>query len=257
MPSAFQLKHITCRFGNLAAVDDVSLEIQTGESVALIGPSGSGKTTLLRTLNTMRGPESGSVSVFGESIAGFGAKDFRKLRSRIAFIPQHLGLVPNLSVLQNVILGRGGKRGTIRSLRDIIAPSKIDVREIHEILDRVGIEEKLYSRTDRLSGGQQQRVAIARALFQKPEAILADEPVSAVDPARARDTVQLLSSLSEEEGFTLVVSLHNLELAHEYFPRLVGVRAGKLVFDAAPDDIPEAEMTALYELSESEMMVDA
>ncbi|MCL4112226.1 UNVERIFIED_CONTAM: hypothetical protein GTU68_016518 [Idotea baltica] len=257
MPPAFQLENITCRFGELAAVDDVFLEIADGERVALIGPSGSGKTTLLRALNTMRAPESGNVSVFGDSVTNFRAKDLRKLRSRIAFIPQHLGLVPNISVLQNVVLGRGGKRSTLRSLRDMIFPSKSDVLEIHEILDRVGIEEKLYDRTDRLSGGQQQRVAIARALFQKPEAILADEPVSAVDPARARDTVQLLSTLSEEENFTLVVSLHNLELARDFFPRLVGLRSGKVVVDAAPETIPESEMTALYELTESEMMTDA
>lgn len=257
MPPAFQLEKITCHFGDLAAVDDVSLEISDGERVALIGPSGSGKTTLLRTLNTMRAPESGTVSVFGDPVTNFGAKDLRKLRSRIAFIPQHLGLVPNISVLQNVILGRGGKRSTLRSLRDMIFPSKSDVLEIHEILDRVGIEEKLYARTDQLSGGQQQRVAIARALFQKPEAILADEPVSAVDPARARDTVQLLSTLSKEENFTLVVSLHNLELAREFFPRLVGLRSGKIVVDAAPETIPESDMKALYELTESEMMTDA
>ncbi|MDA7597857.1 phosphonate ABC transporter ATP-binding protein [bacterium] len=257
MPRAFQVENITCRFGELAAVDDVSLEISEGERVALIGPSGSGKTTLLRTLNTMRAPVSGTVSLFGDSVLQFGARDLRKLRSRIAFIPQHLGLVPNISVLQNVILGRGGKRSTLRSLRDMIFPSKEDVREIHEILDRVGIEEKLYARTDQLSGGQQQRVAIARALFQKPEAILADEPVSAVDPARARDTVQLLSTLSKEENFTLVVSLHNLELAREFFPRLVGLRSGKIVVDAAPETIPESDMKALYELTESEMMTDA
>ena len=255
--SAFELEGISCRFGPFTAVDEVSLQVGAGEQVALIGPSGSGKTTLLRTLNTIRAPDRGTVSVFGSDVADFGARELRRLRSRIAFIPQDLGLVPNLSVLQNVILGSGGNRGTLRSLRDLVLPAESDTLRIHEILERVGIEEKLYARTDTLSGGQQQRVAIARALFQDPEALLADEPVSSVDPARARDTVALLVELSREQGFTLCVSLHNLELAREYFPRLVGLRRGKVTFDGASDSIPEAELTALYELEAEEMMKDA
>lgn len=254
---AFDLEGVTCRFSDLVAVDDVTLRIESAERVALIGPSGSGKTTLLRMLNTIRAPDRGAVSVFGDDVAGFGTEALRKLRSRIAFIPQHLGLVPNLTVLQNVILGSGGKRGTFRSLRDLVFPAKTDVSEIHGILERVGIEEKLYTRTDKLSGGQQQRVAIARALFQKPEALLADEPVASVDPARARDTVKLLTELSEEQEFTLVVSLHNLELARDFFPRLVGLRSGKLVVDADPNQLADAELEALYDLAADEMMEDA
>lgn len=255
--SAFELERITCRFGQFTAVDEVSLRIESGEQVALIGPSGSGKTTLLRTLNTIRAPDRGTVSVFGDDVSGYGVRELRKLRSRIAFIPQDLGLVPNLSVLQNVVLGSGGRRGTWRSLRDLVLPAKADVLRIHELLERVGIEEKLYARTDTLSGGQQQRVAIARSLFQQPEALLADEPVSSVDPARARDTVALLVELSREKGFALCVSLHNLELAREYFPRLVGLRRGQVRFDGAPGAIPETEMAALYELEAEEMMKDA
>ncbi len=257
MPSAFHLDQVTSRYGDLAAVDGVSLEVEAGEQVAFIGPSGSGKTTLIRLLNTMQLPDEGSVSVFGAPVSGFGVESLRQLRSRIATIPQHLGLVPNLSVLQNVILGRGGKRSTLGSIRDLILPSKPEIQRIHEVLDRVGIEEKLYARTSSLSGGQQQRVAIARALFQNPEVFLADEPVSAVDPARAKDTVQLLTELSRESGFTLCVSLHHLELAKEFFPRLVGMRKGKVVFDGAPDSLDKEELAALYQLSDDEMMVDA
>lgn len=251
---AFGLDGVTCRFGNFVAVDDVALRIEPNERVALIGPSGSGKTTLLRTLNTIRAPDRGAVSVFGSDVSGFGPAALREIRSQIAFIPQDLGLVPNLTVLQNTILGSGGRRGTLRSLRDLLFPTKQDVLEIHEILERVGIEEKLYHRTDKLSGGQQQRVAIARALFQKPRALLADEPVSSVDPARARDTVRLLCELSEEKKFTLCVSLHNLELAREFFPRLVGLRAGKVVLDGAPGSLDETKLNSLFNLSAAEMM---
>jgi phosphonate transport system ATP-binding protein len=159
--------------------------------------------------------------------------------------------------LQNVILGKGGERGTLRSIRDLLVPSRADVTAIHRILDRVGIEGKLYERTSNLSGGQQQRVAIARALFQEPEVILADEPVSAVDPARARDTVELLLDLSRESEFTLCMSLHHIELAREFFPRLVGMRSGKLVFDREPSALSSQELEQLYQLSEEEMMKDA
>lgn len=257
MSAAFQLDGVTCRFGTLAAVDDVSLTVEPGEQVAFIGPSGSGKTTLLRVMNTMLAPSSGALSVLGKEVASLDTRSMRRLRSDIATIPQHLGLVPNLTALQNVVLGRGGKRGTMRSIRDLLVPSKADAAEIHEILDRVGIEEKLYSRVSELSGGQRQRVAIARALFQNPKALLADEPVSSVDPARARDTVKLLVELSAEVGFTLCVSLHHIELAKEFFPRLVGLRSGAIVFDADPEEIEESQFTTLYELEEHEMMTDA
>ncbi|MDF1823996.1 MAG: ATP-binding cassette domain-containing protein [Verrucomicrobiales bacterium] len=257
MSSAFQLQGVTCKFGDLVAVDEVSLSIDKGERVAFIGPSGSGKTTLIRLLNTMLVPNEGKLTALGEPVASLGVKSLRQLRSRIATMPQHLGLVDNLTSIQNIVLGRGGSRNTLRSVRDLLLPSDRDAAEIHALLDRVGIEDKLYHTVSRLSGGQKQRVAIARALFQNPEALLADEPVSAVDPARARDTVKLLTELSDELGFTLCVSLHHLELAREFFPRLVGLRAGKVVFDGAPESLTETELEALYELSAEEMMTDA
>lgn len=257
MSSAFQLDEVTCRFGELRAVDRVSFRIEKGERVALIGPSGSGKTTLIRLLNSMRTPDLGVVSVFGNDLADYTPRDLRRLRMTLATIPQDLGLVPNLTAIQNVILGQGGRRGLLRSLRDLLIPTRADALEIHEILDRVGIEEKLYTRVAQLSGGQQQRVAIARALFQQPEVILADEPVSSVDPARARDTVKLLVELSVEAGFTLCVSLHDLGLAREFFPRLIGMRHGRIVYDGPPEQLSAADQRALYELSDEEMMRDA
>jgi phosphonate transport system ATP-binding protein len=257
MSSAFRLDNVTRRYGALRAVDGVSFEIKKGEQVALIGPSGSGKTTLIRLLNSMLSPDEGSIRVFDSDLATCDAGALRRLRTTLATIPQHLGLVPNLTAIQNVILGQGGSRGTLRSLRDLLAPSRADAVEIHTILDRVGIEEKLYTRVARLSGGQQQRVAIARAIFQHPAALLADEPVSSVDPARARDTVKLLCELSAEHGFTLCVSLHDLALAREFFPRLIGMRKGRIVFDGAPDELGDEDQQALYDLSDEEMMADA
>lgn len=257
MSNAFQLSDVQYRFGDFVALDSVKLNIGAGEQVALIGPSGSGKTTLLRVLNTTLRQDAGTFSVFGKNPEQLSQKELRTVRSTIATIPQHLGLVPNLSALQNVILGQGGRRGTFRSIRDLLFPISTDKIAIHEMLDRVGIEEKLFSRVSELSGGQKQRVAIARALFQEPEALLADEPVSSVDPARARDTIRLFRELSDELGFTLCVSLHDVDLAREYFPRLIGLRAGKIVFDGAPDDLKGDALRELYQLSDEEMMRDA
>ncbi|MDF2377380.1 MAG: phosphonate ABC transporter ATP-binding protein [Verrucomicrobiales bacterium] len=257
MSSAFELHGVTCRFRDLVAIDGVSLSIEKGEQLAFIGPSGSGKTTLIRLLNTTLLPDEGELSILGDDVADKGVNALRELRSRIGTMPQHLGLVENLTAIQNVILGRGGTRSTLRSIRDLLMPSSADEERIHQLLDRVGIEDKLYTATSKLSGGQKQRVAIARALFQEPKILLADEPVSAVDPARARDTVKLLTELSEEHGFTLCVSLHHLELAKEFFPRLVGLRGGKVVFDGSPDSLDGTELDALYELSDDEMMTDA
>lgn len=257
MSSAFELNGVTCRFGELVAIDEVSLSIAEGEQVAFIGPSGSGKTTLIRLLNTTAVPSDGSLSVLGDIIADQSVESLRVLRSRVGTMPQHLGLVENLTAIQNVILGRGGQRTTLRSIRDLIIPSRSDTEKIHQLLRRVGIEEKLFTMVSKLSGGQKQRVAIARALFQEPEILLADEPVSAVDPARARDSVRLLTELSGELGFTLCVSLHHLELAKEFFPRLIGLRQGRVVFDGAPDSLKDRELESLYELTADEMMADA
>ena len=245
---AFSLQAVTCRYADVVALENLTLEVAPDDRLAVIGPSGSGKTTLLKTFNTVRAPEQGSVAVSGQDTATLTAPALRRLRENIAFIPQHLGLVPNLTVVQNVILGKGGQRGTLRSLRDLLFPSKSDSLAIHEILERVGIEEKMFTRTDRLSGGQQQRVAIARALFQEPGILLADEPVSSVDPARAHDTIRLLNELATENNFTLCVSLHNAGLAREFFPRLIGLRTGRIAFDANPDDVDDRQFESLYRL---------
>ena len=135
-------------------------------------------------------------------------------------------------------------------------PPRKDVLQAHEILQRVGIGDMLYERTDRLSGGQQQRVAVARALFQDPGALLADEPVSSVDPARARDLIALLRNVAKERGLTLLASLHDVALAREFFPRLVGLRRGAVQFDRSPDQLPPRVFDELYDLEAHEMLGD-
>ncbi|MDA2934702.1 ATP-binding cassette domain-containing protein, partial [Acidobacteria bacterium AH-259-D05] len=224
-------------YDSVVALDSVDLEIQPGEAVGFVGLSGAGKTTLFRLLNGMVKPTGGVVHVDGRSLSELSLEELRQIRSRIGFVHQDLSLIPNLRVLHNVLAGRLGSLSLLKGARTLLFPPRSYVNEIYDILNRVGIPEKLYERTDRLSGGQRQRVAIARALFQQPKGLLADEPVSSVDPARARSAVALLTEISREQGLTLCVSLHNLRLAREFFPRLVGLRGGRVVFDRATEAV--------------------
>lgn len=243
--SLITVKDATRRYGVTSALSGagVSLSLAPGEKVALIGPSGSGKTTLLRLLGLQEQPSSGDVSTLGCSLNS-SSKVIRQTRSRIGMLPQDLGLVANLRVIQNIILGRSGTRNTFRTIRDLLFPSKSDREEIFKLLERLKITEKIYDRTDSLSGGQQQRVALARSLFQGAEILLADEPLSAVDPARGRDVLKLLTGLSDDHNLSLIVSLHQVELAREFFPRIIGLKDGQIAFDGSPSD---EQIAALYE----------
>ncbi len=255
--AGFDLHGVSVVFGNgRPALSGVDLTVAPGERVGIVGPSGSGKTTLLRLLNGTLRPAAGSVVVGGDDLRDLTLRALRRVRSRIGTVHQDLSLVPNLRVVQNVLAGKIGRLSLAGALRLLFLTPKAEVRRVYEILERVGIAEKLYARTDSLSGGQKQRVAIARALFQEPAAILADEPVSSVDPARARDTVALLTELCRERQLTLAISLHNLDLAREYLPRLVGLRHGEVVFDRQTSELGDADFHALYDLAPEELLDD-
>jgi phosphonate transport system ATP-binding protein len=228
----------------------VGLRIETGEAVAIVGPSGAGKTTLLRLLGGTVRPSAGEVLADGVDLARLTARDLRRARARTGFVHQAHSLVPNLRVSQNVIAGKLGGRGLLASARSMTWPAAADLEHAHRLLGRVGIAEKLFQRTDTLSGGQQQRVALARALYQEPGALLLDEPVASVDRTRARSLMQLVLGIAEEEGLTLVVSLHDLAIAREFFPRAVGLRAGRVSFDRPMGEVSEAELEQLYRLDE-------
>jgi len=251
--AGFRLARAGVTFAGRAALAGVDLEIRPGEALALVGPSGSGKTTLLRLLNAAVLPSSGSVEIDGRSLDGIAPAALRDLRARIGFVHQDLCLVPNVRVLSNVLAGKLGQQGLCASLRTLLLPPRAQIEQVARVLERVGIGEKLFQRTDSLSGGQRQRVALARALFQEPRALLADEPVSAVDPARARSMVALLAEVSRERGLTLVVSLHDIALAREFFPRLVGLRGGRVVFDRRTGEVGSGELEQLYALDGLEL----
>jgi len=245
-----ELKEISKSFQSNKALSGITLTIEQGERIALIGPSGSGKTTLLKLLNAQYIATEGSLKVNDLEVAQLGSKQLKKFRRDIAYIPQDLGLVPSLKVYQNVLLGKIGRFRTINMLRKILIPNKAELNAVHKVLECVGIAEKLYDTTSTLSGGQQQRVAVAKALFQEPHTILADEPVSAVDPARAKSLVQLLDKISVENNLTVIMSIHNIHLAKQYFPRVIGLRSGKLTVDSSAPS--ESELESLFDLSNNE-----
>jgi phosphonate transport system ATP-binding protein len=246
--AAFELRGVSVRYPAGPALDGVDLRIERGEALALVGPSGAGKTTLLRLLNASARPDAGRVLVDGRDLAELADGGLREVRSRLGLIPQEHGLVPNLRVTQNVLAGRLGRRKGARGLRGVFWPRRRELLDVLALLERLGIAEKLFQRVDALSGGEQQRVAIARALYQEPAALLADEPLASLDPARAREILGLLLELARERGSTLVLSMHDLALARELVPRLVGLRRGRVLFDEPTARVDEGRFRRLYEL---------
>jgi len=227
----------------------IDLSIGAHERVALLGPSGAGKTSLLRVLGATLLPSAGSASILGTELTGAREATLRGLRSRIGFVHQDHALVPNLRVLQNVLAGRLGQQGWAGALRSLLWPSREQKLEVLGLLEELGIGDKLFERTEVLSGGEAQRVALARALYQRPAVLLADEPIAAVDPARSRALLELMTQVAQTRGLPLVVSLHQAELAQEFFPRLVGLRAGKVVFDLPSAQVGPDQRNALYALA--------
>jgi len=243
-PLAVDLDGVRKRYGGLAAVDGVSLAVAQGQTVALVGPSGAGKTTLLRLMAGSLAPDDGVVRLHGRDIGALAPG--RKLAGLVGIVAQQYDLVPNLSALQNVLAGHLGSWSLWRSLLSLVAPR--DKLLAMRALERVGVADQAYQRAGLLSGGEQQRVAIARVLVQDPAVVLADEPVSSLDPARAVDVLQLLTGIARENGKTLMASMHAVELAMGHFDRLVGVRDGTVRFDAAPSAVTEAMLANLYAL---------
>lgn len=222
----------------IRAVDGVSFSIEQGEFVTLLGPSGAGKSTLLRCINGLTQADSGNVLVNGLQVSEPG--NLRAIRRKTGMIFQNFGLVNRLSVLHNVLCGRLAYNGQLRSCLRFFPKRDIDIA-LH-CLARVELSDKTYSRADQLSGGQRQRVGIARALAQEPDMILADEPVSNLDPASARNILKILREVNTRDGITVLVSMHNVHLAREFSERVIGMRTGRVVFDGSMDAL---NLTAL------------
>ena len=226
------------------ALAGVTLSARDGERIAVIGPSGAGKTTLLRVLGAALRPGEGEVRLLGAGPWQLQAAALKKLRARIGTVHQSPPIAPRLRVVTAVLAGRLGEWSTLRALGSLLHPS--DIAGAHEALSRLAMEDRLFDRCDRLSGGQLQRVGIARVRYQRPALLLADEPVSALDPTLADAAIGQLVAQSESTGATLMASLHAVDLALRWFPRIVGMRNGLVVFDLPAGQVTAAMLDALY-----------
>jgi len=242
---AARLRGVGRRFGERAAVSDIDLTIGPGERVGLLGPSGAGKSTLLALLGGSLLPTSGSVEVLGTDLTGIPSGRLRSLQLRIGTISQRLDLVDQVRVLHNVNAGRLGRWSTSRALGALVSP-RADAVAV-SALERVGLGWAVHERTERLSGGERQRVAIARLLVQQPDLVLADEPVSSLDPTRASEVLDLLR-MATPHG-TLVVSLHQPELARRHCTRVIGLQHGQVVLDLPVERLDDATLLDLYALT--------
>ncbi|KXK53717.1 MAG: phosphonate ABC transporter ATPase [Chloroflexi bacterium OLB13] len=226
------------------ALDNINLEIPDGQFVSIIGLSGSGKSTLLRCINRLIRPTHGRIIWNDTDITAANEEDVRAIRRRIGMIFQQFNLVKRSSVITNVLQGRLGYTNPLFSFLNYFPRSDRD--EALANLERVGIKEQAYKRASALSGGQQQRVGIARALMQRPELMLADEPVASLDPATSHSVMKYLEILNSEDGITVLCSLHFLSLARTYSDRVIALKDGKLMFDGGPQEIDNARFKQIY-----------
>jgi phosphonate transport system ATP-binding protein len=230
---------------SIHALKQVDFDIQRGEGVVLLGHNGSGKSTLLRCMNGLETVSAGSIQFNGVDLTQLNKAALRKVRRRIGVVFQRFNLVGNLSAFQNVLFGAMGEFGFLRTLHPI---AKSELREkAMEALERVGLAGKASQRADSLSGGQQQRVAIARTLMQDPEVLLADEPIASLDPKAARGVMELLWEVGRERHFTVICTLHQLDIALDYGERLIGLKQGEKVLDGPAKGLTCEDLAWLYE----------
>ena len=225
-------------------LDDVDLTIQDGEFVAIIGRSGAGKSTLLRAVNRMHPITAGKLTVNGTDVSGLSGKSLRRFRRGIGMVFQSFNLVTRTTVIRNVLSACVPDMPFWRVLLGTFR--KADKLKALECLEKVGILDKAYMRADQLSGGQQQRVALARTLAQDPGIILADEPVAALDPVTARQVMQDFVRVNREMGITILLNINHVELALEYADRVIGIRAGKIVYDGPSSQVDQGVLDAIY-----------
>ncbi|WP_417584963.1 phosphonate ABC transporter ATP-binding protein [Nitrincola sp.] len=239
------LKQLTKRYNTGdRALTDVSLEIPAGQVTALIGPSGAGKSTLIRCVNRLVEPTQGQVFLGETELTGLSQRQLRKARRRMGMIFQEYALIDRLTVMENVLSGYLGYTGFWRSyLRRY--PQDV-IKEAFRLLERVGLSDFIDKRADELSGGQRQRVGIARALLQSPDILLVDEPTASLDPKTSRQIMRLIKELCAERQLAAIINIHDVQLAQLYADRIIGLRAGELVFDGLPDQLDAEILTRIY-----------
>lgn len=241
-----EVKNLSKYYERKIALSSLSFSIKKGELIALIGPSGAGKTTLLNTFATIVKPDEGNLTIAG--IPSEKLTNRKTLAKKVGIIRQQFDLVGQLPVIHNVLSGRLADWGLFKSLVSLIIPQ--EKQAAVTALERVGLADKFMEQTAKLSGGEQQRVALARLLLQRPEIILADEPVASLDPARAEDILSMLTKLAQEENQTLITSLHSVEYARKYFTRIIAIKNGEIFFDLPAEKVSDGLLSELYQLKE-------
>jgi len=227
-----------------AGLRNVNLTIHEGELVVIVGSSGAGKSTLLRSINRLNDISAGEIKVNGKSVTRATSSELRRIRRDIGMIFQSFNLVKRSTVLRNVLSGRVGYHSTFKTMFGLFPKGDVEL-SLHA-LERVNIREKAYIRSDQLSGGQQQRVSIARALAQEARIILADEPVASLDPLTTRQVMDDLKRINQEMNITTIINLHFIDLAREYATRIIGLRAGEVVFDGTPAEATDQVFAEIY-----------
>jgi phosphonate transport system ATP-binding protein len=230
--------------GGVRALEGVNLEVGEGEFLAILGLSGSGKSTLLRCINRLIEPTGGQIILNGQDVTAASQDEMRRIRRKIGMVFQHFNLVSRSKVITNVLAGRLGYVNPVMSAMNRFPKS--DIQMALAQLDRVGIKNQAYKRADELSGGQQQRVGIARAMMQEPTMVLADEPVASLDPVLAHSIMQYLEKINQEDGVTVLCSLHFLDLVHRYANRAIALNEGIMMFDGKPEEIDDDKFREIY-----------
>ena len=228
----------------VVGLKDVDLDIDQGEFVAVIGLSGAGKSTLIRTINRMHDIQAGTLTVNETDVSRLKGRELRRFRRKIGMIFQSFNLVTRSTVIKNVLTAFVPDMPLWRVILGVF-PRKAKMEAL-EALHKVGILDKAYTRADQLSGGQQQRVALARTLAQNSQIILADEPVAALDPVTAKQVMDDFSRINREYKITVLINIHHVDLALQYADRVIGIRAGEIVYDGPSRAVDQAVLAGIY-----------
>ncbi|MCM3762212.1 phosphonate ABC transporter ATP-binding protein [Alkalihalobacillus oceani] len=255
MTALLEINHLSKQFGNdTKALSDVSFSVNEGEFVSIIGPSGAGKSTLLRCINRMIDASHGEITFDNIDVMNVKKKDLKKVRTKIGMIFQHYNLVNRLSVIENTLHGTLGKKSTLAGVLGLY--SQAEKEQAVKILSILGLEDFIYKRADQLSGGQKQRVGIARALVQDPRMLLCDEPIASLDPNSAKTIMDHLRTISTTMGITVLVNLHQVDVALKYSDTIIGINKGQVVFNGTPKEMTKEDFQRIYGSEAEDLIFD-
>jgi phosphonate transport system ATP-binding protein len=244
MQAVLEVRNLRAGYAGREILRGVSFTVNADDFLAIIGPSGSGKSTLIRCVNRLVEPTSGEIVFNAKNILGVEPSELRGIRRNMGMIFQEFNLIERLSVIDNVLTGRLGYTGTLRSLFRMF--SKDDIKQALMLLDQVGLGEHIDKRADRLSGGQRQRVGIARALIQNPKLLLVDEPTSSLDPKISREVMSLIREMARELHVPVLCNIHDVELATEFCTRVIGLQDGRKKFEGNPGELDKRALQDIY-----------